>query len=218
MSINSISIAKAFRLTGIVSLILGILTVLTASLAYAPSHPDLSIINTYLSEIGDTPGWPQILFNSGTLLAAPLRYVILILVILRLRSISNQKKSFEVMFLTIGFFSTLGTVVMTAVPFSVAPAIHKSGIGLYFLGVVFLQSMLGIKELKIKKLPYALPALSFSIVASFLVFFVLIMLYETGNLDHNTPVFWEWMCFFTSMVWLAGHSIILGKEDNDIRM
>lgn len=216
MHTNSISIAKAFRFTGTLSLILGILTVLTASLAYTPGHPDFSIFNTYLSEIGDTPGWPQILFNSGTLLAAPLRYAIIILVVLRLRSMSERKGAFEAMFLIIGLFSTLGTVVMTAVPFSVAPAIHKSGIGLYFLGVVFLQSMLGVKELKIKNLPRVLPTLSFSIVASFLVFFVLIMLYETGNLGHNTPVFWEWMCFFTSMIWLAGHSLVLGKEDTDI--
>lgn len=218
MQKNSISTAKAFRFTGIISLLLGTLTVLTASLAYAPGNPDFSIFNTYLSEIGDTFGWPQILFNSGTLLAAPLRYAIIILVVLRLRSIDEGKKAFDVIFLTLGAFSTLGTVVMTAVPFSVAPAIHKSGIGLYFLGVVFLQSMLGVRELKIKKLPRILPALSFSIVASFLVFFVLIMAYETGNLDHNTPVFWEWMCFFTSMIWLAGHSIIMGKEDTEIGM
>jgi hypothetical membrane protein len=216
MQTNSISTAKAFRFTGTLSLLLGILTVLTASRAFAPGHPDFSIFNTYLSEIGDTPGWPQILFNSGTLLAAPLRYALIILVVLRLRSMSERKGAFEAIFLTIGLFSTLGTVVMTAVPFSVAPAIHKSGIGLYFLGVVFLQSMLGVKELKIKNLPRALPMFSFSIVASFLVFFVLIMLYETGNLDHNTPVFWEWMCFFTSMIWLAGHSIVMGKEDIEI--
>ena len=218
MQTNSISIARVFRFTGNVSLLLGILTVLSASLAYAPSHPDFSMFNTYLSEIGDTPGWPQILFNSGTLLAAPLRYAIIILVVLRLRSMGEKNRAFEAIFLTIGVFSTLGTVIMTAVPFSVAPAVHKSGIGLYFLGVVFLQSMLGVKELKIKKLPRALATLSFSIVASFLVFFVLIMLYETGNLDHNTPVFWEWMCFMSSMVWLAGHTLILGKEDAELGM
>jgi len=213
MSTNSISTTRAFRFTGTASLILGILTVLSASLAYAPGHPDFSIFNTYLSDIGDTPGWPQILFNSGTLLAAPLRYAVLILVVLRLRSMSNVKGAFNTIFLTIGAFSTLGTVVMTAVPFSVAPAIHKSGIGLYFLGVVFLQSMLGVKELKIKNLPRALPTLSFSVVASFLLFFVLVMLYETGNVHRNTPVFWEWMCFVTSMIWLVGHSIFLGKDE-----
>jgi hypothetical protein len=165
-----------------------------------------------LSDIGDTPGWPQILFNSGTILAAPLRYIIIILLVLRLRSFSENKKSFEVAVLAIGALSTIGTVLMTAVPFSVGPAIHKSGIGLYFLGVVFLQSIVGIKEASIKELPRTLPAWSFSIVASYLLFFVLIILYETGNIGRNIPVFWEWMCFFTSMGWLLGHTIILGKE------
>jgi hypothetical protein len=215
MNANSISTSKAFRIIGNVSLLLGILTVLSASLAYAPNHPGFSIFNTYLSEISDTPGFPQILFNTGTILAAPLRFAIVVLFLLRVRSFLDKQLGFESTLLSLGFISTLGTVLMTAVPFSVAPAVHKSGIGLYFLGVVFLQSMIGIKELKIKNLSRILPALSFSIVACYLIFFVLFMLYETGNVGHNTPVFWEWMCFFSSMTWLLGHSILLGKDDNN---
>jgi hypothetical membrane protein len=212
MNTNSISTSKTFRMIGTFTFILAILTVLTSVLAFLPANPDFSIFTTYLSDIGDTPGWPQILFNSGTILAAPLRYIIIVLLVLRLRSFSENKKSFEVAVLVIGAMSTIGTVLMTAVPFSVGPVVHKSGIGLYFLGVVFLQSIVGIKEASIKELPRSLPALSFSIVASYLLFFVLIILYETGNIGRNTPIFWEWLCFFTSMGWLLGHTIILGKE------
>jgi hypothetical membrane protein len=213
MNTNSISTIKAFRLTGTFTFALAILTVLTSVLAYLPDNPDFSIFTTYLSDIGDTPGWPQILFNSGTILAAPLRYAVIVLLVLRLRSFYDNSKSFEVAVLTIGAISTIGTVVMTAVPFSVGPAVHKSGIGLYFLGVVFLQSVIGIKEITIKELPRSLPAWSFTIVACYLLFFVLVILYETGNIGRNTPVFWEWMCFFTSMGWLLGHSYLLGKEN-----
>ncbi len=213
MNNNSISTSKTFRLIGTFTFILAILTVLTSILAFLPANPDFSIFTTYLSDIGDTPGWPQILFNSGTILAAPLRYIIIVLLVLRLRSFSENKKSFEVPVLTIGAMSTIGTVLMTAVPFSVGPIVHKSGIGLYFLGVVFLQSIVGIKEASIKELPRILAALSFSIVASYLLFFVLVILYETGNIGRNTPIFWEWMCFFTSMGWLLGHTIFLGKEN-----
>ena len=213
MNTNSISTTKAFRLIGTFTFILAILTVLTSVLAYLPVNPDFSIFTTYLSDIGDTPGWPQVLFNSGTILAAPLRYVVIVLLVLRLRSYRDNKKSFEVAVLTIGAISTIGTVFMTAVPFSVGPTIHKSGIGLYFLGVVFLQSIVGKKEASIKELPRSLSAWSFSIVASYILFFVLFILYETGNVGRTTPVFWEWMCFFTSMGWLAGHSFILGKEN-----
>jgi hypothetical membrane protein len=211
MSSNSISTAKTFRFTGTAAFILGILTVLTSVLAYVPANPGFSIFTTYLSDIGDTPGWPQILFNSGTLLAAPLRYAVIIMLVLRLRSFNDNKKSFEVAVLSVGAVSTLGTVFMTAVPFSVGPAVHKGGIGLYFLGVVFLQSLVGVKERSIKELPRVLSLLSFTIVASYLLFFVLVILYETGNIGRNTPVFWEWMCYFTSMGWLWAHTIILGK-------
>jgi hypothetical membrane protein len=214
MKTDSISTAKAMRLTGAAAFILAILTVLTAVLAYLPAHPDFSIFTTYLSDIGDTPGWPQILFNSGTILAAPLRYAVIILLVLRLGSFSEPNKCFAAAVLTIGAISTIGTVLMTTVPFSVGPTVHKSGIGLYFLGVVFLQSIIGIKELTIKALPRSLPAWSFSIVACYLLFFVLLVLYETGNIGRSTPVFWEWMCFFTSMGWLMGHTLFLGKENS----
>ena len=212
MNTNSISAPKTFRLIGTFTFALAILTVLTSVLAYLPVNPDFSIFTTYLSDIGDTSGWSQILFNSGTILAVPLRYIIIVLLVLRLRSFYARKKGFEIAVLVIGAISTIGTLLMTAVPFSVAPAVHKCGIGLYFLGVVFLQSMIGIKEMSIKALPRSLTAWSFSIVACFLIFFALIILHETGTVSRNTPVFWEWMCFFTSTGWLLCHSIILGNE------
>ena len=212
MKTNTFSTSKALRLTGSTCLVLAVLTVLTSVLAYIPGNPDFSLFRTYLSDIGDTAGWPQVLFNSGTILAAPLRYLVIVLLVLRLRSYTESKKSFEVAVLTVGAFSTLGTVFMTAVPFSVGPAVHKSGIVLYFLGVVFLQSMIGWKEASIKALPRSLSRWSFGVVASYLLFFALVVLYETGNIGRNTPVFFEWMCFFTSMGWLATHVYFLGRE------
>lgn len=213
MNTNSISTPKTLRLVGIFTFALAILTVLTSVLAYLPINPDFSIFTTYLSDIGDTSGWSQILFNSGTILAAPLRYIIIVLLLIRLRDFTGRKKGFEIAVFVIGAISTVGTVLMTAVPFSVAPAVHKSGIGFYFLGVVFLQFMIGRKEMSIKALPRSLTAWSFSIVACFLIFFILVILHETGFVTRNTPVFWEWMCFFTSTGWLLWHSIILGKDE-----
>lgn len=212
MLYHSIPTTKALRSIGTFAFTVAILTVLASVLAYLPVDPEFSIFTTYLSDIGDTPGWPQVLFNAGTLLAAPLRYAVILLLVLRLRSYGGTKKSFEVAVLIIGAISTLGTVFMTAVPFSVGPAIHKSGIGLYFLGVVFLQSLIGKRELSIKELPRFLPLLSYAIVISYLVFFVLVIFYETGNVGRHTPVFWEWMCLFTSLGWLLAHSLILGRE------
>ena len=82
---------------------------------------------------------------------------------------------------------------------------------LYFLGVVFLQAFIGQKELSIKALPRSLSIWSFTVVITYLLFFVLVMLYQTGHVARHTPVFWEWMCLFTSLGWLLGHTLILGK-------
>ncbi len=30
--------------------------------------------------------------------------------------------------------------------------------------------------------------------------------------SRNTPVIWEWLCFFSSIAWVFAHSLILGKD------
>ena len=206
-----ISIPGALKLVGIITGTWAILVVLTATLAYLPEHPDFSLFTTYLSDIGDTAGWPQILFNSGTLIAAPMRYLIIVLLVLRLTQL-GAGRAFAVSALIIGFISSSGTVLMTAIPFSVAPAIHKSGIGLYFLGIVVLQTLIGIREWSLKDIPKILPGLSFLVVVVYFVFATLVILYEQEAVGRNTPVIWEWLAFFSSVVWLFAHSILLGKK------
>jgi hypothetical membrane protein len=207
---NLITVPEALKFVGYVGGAMGLLTVILSIMAYVPKHPDFSFFSTYLSDIGDTVGWPQIIFNSGTLLAAPVRYLFIVLLVMRL-SLMGTGRLFSIAVLVIGFISTFGTVLMTAVPFSIAPAVHKSGIGLYFLGVVFLQSLIFIQQLRITEISRLLPLTSILLVVIFMVFFVLVMLLEKGIVSRNTPVIWEWFCFASSIVWLFTQSIGLGK-------
>lgn len=196
---------RAFRMMCIISLTMGLLTVIFAVVAYLPVNPEFSIFNTYLSDIGDTPGWPQIIFNNGTILAAPLRVMVIGLMMLVLRGYAGRRPGFEGAVMALSLVSTIGTVCMTAVPYSSGPAVHKVGIGLYFLGAVILQSVLGTAEWRVKAFPRYLPMLSFFIVFCFLVFLVFFMLLQTGADVRALSIFWEWMCFFSSMLWLVGH-------------
>lgn len=70
---NLIAVPEALKFMGILGGILGILIVLVSTMVYLPGNPDFSLVTTYLSDLGDTTGWPQIIFNSGTLLSAPIR-------------------------------------------------------------------------------------------------------------------------------------------------
>ena len=207
-----ISVPGTLKITGLIAGTFGLLVVLIASLAYIPQHPEFSLLNTFLSTISDTPGWPQVLFNAGTLLATPLRYIVLVLFAMRLYEL-GAGQAFKYAVLVIGFISTFGTVLMTAVPFSLAPSIHKVGIGLYFLGIVVLQSMVFFKQWSMKAIHRLLPILSMSMVIIFTVFFVLLMLYEQGVINRSSPVFFEWLCFFSSIVWVYTQSVILGKPE-----
>ncbi|MBA7617358.1 hypothetical protein ES703_24672 [subsurface metagenome] len=204
-------IPDLLKIVGILGGTLGLLVVILSTIAYIPEHPEFSILTTYLSDIGDTDGWPQIIFNSGTLIAAPIRYLIIVLLALRLFEL-GAGRAFVFTILLIGFISTFGTILMTATPFSVAPGIHKMGIGLYFLGVVCLQLIIFIREWTLKSIPRLLPILSISMVIIFLVFAILMILYGKGIVNRNIPVIWEWMCFLSSIIWVFAHSIILGDN------
>jgi len=206
------SALRAFRVIAVVSLVVGMLTVIFAVVAYVPAHPQFSILNTYLSDIGDTVGWPQIIFNNGTILAAPLRVMVVVFLLLVLRGYDGRRPRFERAALVLAVVSAFGTVCMTAVPYSTGPAVHKAGIGLYFIGAVFLQSVLGLKMLKIKELPHMLPVLSFFIVVCFVAFLFFYLMLQSGGDVRALSVFWEWMCFFSSMLWLAGHLVFLKEE------
>ncbi len=208
-----IPIPAALKLVGIIGGVWAVLVVLTATLAYLPGHPDFSLFTTYLSDIGDSAGWPQILFNSGTLIAAPIRILVLVLLVLRLAQL-GAGRAFAITTLIIGLISATGTVLMTAVPFSVSLAVHKSGIPLYFLGVVVLQTLIGIREWSLKDIPKILPGLSFLMVAVTFIFATLVMLYELGSVGRNTPVIWEWLVYISSVIWVFDQSILLGKTND----
>jgi hypothetical membrane protein len=207
-----ITIPGALRLVGLVGSAWATLVILGATLAYLPGHPDFSPLSTYLSDVGDTPGWPGILFNAGTLMSVPLRYLVLALLTLRLMQL-GAGRGFAAAVLIIGFASTAGTALMTATPFSVSPIAHKTGIGLYFLGVVVLQSIVGLREATLRGIPRILPALSFTMVVLYLVFATLILLYEQGVVARATPVMWEWLAILSSIVWMLVQSVLLGRED-----
>lgn len=206
-----IKVPDVLKILGIICGTLAVIIILLSILAYLPEHPNFSIFTTYLSDIGDTPGWPQILFNSTTLVMAPIRYLIIVLVVLCLARLGAGSK-FVKTILILGAISTIGTVMMTAVPFSVGKTIHLAGIPLYFFGLVIWQTIVGIKEWTLR-VPRILPVLSFLIVIAFLVFLVLVMLYEANVVGRAVAPIWQWIGFFISLVWVYAHSIILRKVD-----
>jgi len=210
----TISIPQALKLVGIIAGAWALLLAVTTTLSYLPGHPDFSIFTTYLSDMSDTEktsGWPPIIWNSGTLIAVPLRYLVLVLLVMRLRQL-GAGKAFAIAVLIVGFFSTTGTAMMTATPFSVSPFIHKAGIGFYFFGVVVLQTTIFIKEWSLKSIPRGLPLLSLAMVLIYFAFVTLVILFEQGVVSQATPVVWEWLAFATSIAWVFTQSIVLGAD------
>ena len=208
---SELSIAHSLKTVGLVTAGIGLLGIVLSTVAYAVVNPGFDLLATYLSDIGATPVWPQIFFNAGMLIVSPLRYVVLVLLVLRLYQFGAGYR-FGMTALILGLFTTIGTIIMTAVPYSVDITIHKLGMPLFFFGVVLFQAVIGLEEWKLKSVPRSLPILCFAVVAIYLVFFTLEMLYEGGIVSRNTPILWEWLCGLSLLVWVFAHSVILGKE------
>ena len=209
---STLSIPRSLMVVGLIAGSIGVLEIILSTIAYAAVKPGFDLLATYLSDIGATPVWPQVFFNAGMLIVSPLRYVVLILLVLRLYQL-GAGRAFGTTALILGVFTTLGTIVMTAVPYTVDVNIHKLGMPLFFLGLVFLQTVVGVREWQLKAVPRSLPILCFAVVAIYLIFFTLEMLYEADVVSRNTPVLWEWLCAISLLAWVFAHSIILGKEE-----
>lgn len=211
---SALNISKAFRMICLISGTFAVVMIVLSVAAYLSDHPDFSPFTTFLSDIGDTPGWPQVIFNSGTLISAPLRFLVLMLFVLQMYQL-GAGRAFGNTVLIIGAIATIGTILMTAVPFSVSPQLHKSGIPLYFLGVVPMQIVIGMRELKLKDIPRILPVISFLLAGAYLVFFVLMVLYLLEVVSRTstiTPMIWQWLGFSFSILWVYAHGLILGEK------
>jgi len=169
------------------------------------------VYTTYLSDVGATPGWPQVIFNSGMLVISPVRYLFLVLLVLRLTYL-GAGRAFSVSTLSIGLLVTMGSIGLAAVPHSFSLTVHKMSALLYFFGVVILQTLIAGQEFR-RRLKLVLPLSSLAVVAVYLIFGVLLsMIGKIEGITRNTPVIWEWLAFCSLMVWLIVHSVFLGDS------
>jgi hypothetical membrane protein len=205
----SLDLLSSLKLIGMISGGIGILGIILPAIAYAPQGGFLPF-TTYLSDMGATPVWPQVLFNAPMLMNVPLRYLFLVLLVLHLRQ-AGAGRGFAWAALIAGAISTSGTILLSAVPETLDAAIHEMGIPIFFLGVVVSQAVLGVTEWKLKTVPRLLPSLSFLVIAAYLTFFVLVMLYRGGLVGRSTPIFPEWLCAAALLAWLLAHALMLDK-------
>jgi len=203
-------VSQALAIVGAVGVSFGLLTVVGSTLLYASGH-DFSFLSTYLSDVGNTPGWPGTVFNTGMLLVAPIRYLFLVLLVLLLGHYGMPSMS-RCIALALGVVVALGSAGTAAIPFSLSRELHMLSAMLYFFGTVILQSLIAWQEWR-ARLPRLLPVLSLSVVASYLIFAVLLSLVgKVETVTRATPVIWEWLAFASLMFWLVGHSVVLGAK------
>ncbi len=209
-ALAAIPVQRALFVIGSIGLAIGMVTILVPAWAYSSNH-DFSLFTTYISDFGVASGWPQAIYTAGMLIAAPIRYLFLFLLLTQLVHLGASHR-FRSSMLVIGTFVLLGSIGTAAVPYSLHLPTHKASALLYFFGTVALQLSLVVQEWRLR-LPALLPLSSIAVVAFYFVFAALLALVgKVDGIDRATPVPWEWLCFVALMVWLGAHTAILGAS------
>lgn len=205
-----VDVPSAMRVVGSLGLLVGIGTIVGAAMAFAAER-EFSVFTTYVSDFGSAGGWTQAIFTAGMLIAAPLRYLFLVLLLARLVHLGASPRVRTVL-LVVGAVVVLGSIGTAAVPHTLHLRTHMGSAFLYFFGTVVLQSSLAVQERRLR-LPTWLPLSSIAVVAVYFVFATLLALVgRVEGVDRQTPVPWEWLAFVTLMVWLAAHTFTLGAK------
>lgn len=203
----TVDVRLALRWVGLTAAALGIAIVLASTILYA-RESEFSFLTTYLSDFGASGSWSQVVFNSGMLLVAPLRYLFLILLVIQLVH-AGAGRVFGAATLLVGSLVAAGSIGVAAVPFTVSLPLHEASANLYFFGVVILQGMIAVQEWRCRW-PTLLPVTSLLVVAVYLVFATLLSLVDRAEgITRSTPVPWEWLAFAALMTWLVAHSLIV---------
>ncbi|MDQ2092082.1 hypothetical protein [Marimonas arenosa] len=209
-SVPTVALPALLRIVGLTAATFGLCGVALATLIYVQGH-EFSLFTTYLSDIGNTPTWPMVTFNTMMLMVAPIRYGFLVLLVMSFMAMGGGR-AINVALLLIGVPVVIGSAGMSAFPASRDLALHEGSAMIYFFGTVVLQGLVGLQEIRLR-LPRALAISSLAVVVIYLVFAVLLALVgQVDGVTRSTPVIWEWMAFAALMVWLILHSLMLGRR------
>jgi hypothetical membrane protein len=205
----TIPIAPTLLIVGLIGVVLGLVTVGGAAVLYGQQR-EFSFLSTYLSDMGNTPVWPQAVFNAGMLIGIPVRFLFLVLLLMLLARAGASRRSAIVILLLAGVMAVT-SIGMYAVPFSVSRAIHLNSALAYFFGVVALNTLIAIQEWRYL-MPRVLPISTVLVLLLSLVFASLLA--SVGKIEgvtRDTPVIWEWLVYLAWISWLTIHSVVLGQ-------
>jgi hypothetical protein len=207
-STGVLPVPRALLIVGLVSFLVGSVTMAASLLVYADSHP-FSVFTVYYSEVGATPVWPQVIVTTGGLLSAPLRYAFVVLLVLYFRSIGGGRIAAWAILL-LATVSVTGLIGLLAVPFTLNRDVHLVFAQTHFFAVVAVQTAIWIEERRLR-LSALLTTATLAVIVTDLVFAVLLTL--VGKVDfvtRTTPVIWEWLAFAAQFYWGLIHSFLIG--------
>jgi len=195
------------------AIFIAVVTVIVSSILYIQIDWKFNIIGYYLSDLGSIPlGTTEnkfylyaIVFNSGMFVVSLFR-IIVSLFLIRYLILHNCPKKLAWLTFGIGLIATSGSLIVSAVPYSVSYNVHLMGAFLLFIGATISGTLLTFAEFKSEEIPKILPISIIINVLAYGIFATLLFGTRLG-LPERLPCVWEWIAFLTSLTWLAIHGI-----------
>jgi hypothetical protein len=204
-----VPIHQLVLVVGSCALLIGLVAVVLPIAVYVQGHP-FSFFTVFLSEIGATPVWPQVIVTSAGLVSGPVRYAFVVLLVLYFWS-AGGGRFMGYSILALATVSLVGLIMLLSIPHTLDRDAHLASALTHFFAVVAVQAAILIEERRLRLSPILISA-TLAVIIFNLIFAVLLSLAgKVAFISRTTPALWEWLAFAAQFYWSLIHTIMLGR-------
>jgi len=191
-----------------IGFIFSIIFISIAVLLYG--DPSFSIFTHYLSDLGAVARNSSLIFNMGMIISAPIRVLFGFYLLKFLKSKGANEKTIRFTSYTI-ITGAIGSILLAVFPYDILLIMHMLGAFTYFFSVVIVQLSISKMEFKIGTIPKVLPIIGLIVVLNYGLFLGFEISEIMSDVLRLLACFFEWMSYFSLMVWLLFHGFYLHR-------
>ena len=193
-----------------IPLILSLVSTITAIFLYISEDETFSFFTHWLPTYGKTVPLPAAhVFNTGIIIISPMMLMAHWVIYRFLRKTGARQGIIKAAFVA-GCVSSLGEFLLGVIHADVNFTGHLIAALFFFIPALLFGLLYAVAELKLSKLPGRLGLSGLLLAGCFFVFtFLLIITQINTELDPNLPALWEWISYFSLLLWSGLHGLYL---------
>ncbi|MBD3253674.1 MAG: DUF998 domain-containing protein [Candidatus Lokiarchaeota archaeon] len=198
---------------GILGALITLITLFTAVALYMIDYPQFNIMENYISDLGDGPNGSNVVFNTGTIISGVIFFVFFVLIYKYFIGALGSSLLLRFGFIS-SIISAIGWIMVGIFTDKQAPDMHLVAAALYFFGALLFGLIYGLITYRKKIISKSHAYLGFFVAIFFTLFltFFIFKLFNRGLLE-EIAIFFEWFAYFSWILWILDHSILVLKSN-----